>query len=80
MYTERDQGDVDWKEEDKQRIPVKENLECLRYQFILDLYFFKSKKKPWDKSLLMKVQGLQTVLLAREVEEYENLLGSQQWG
>ena len=76
MYTERDQGDVGWKEEDKQRIPVKENLECLRYQFILDLYFSKTT---WDKSLLMKVQGLQTVLLSREVEAYENLLESQQW-
>ena len=45
MFTERDQGDVDRKEEDKQRIPVKENLECLRYQFILDLYFFKKQKQ-----------------------------------
>ena len=76
MYTERDQGDVDWKEEDKRRIPVKENLECPRYQFILNLYFSKTT---WDKSLQIKVQGLQTVLLSREVEEYENLLESQQW-
>ena len=45
MYTERDQGDVDRKEEDKQRIPVKENLECLRYRFILVLYFFFKKQK-----------------------------------